>query len=115
MRGDADQVMRSQNAPRVGGRQGMTGKMNAGSAEGQSDIQAIVDEQRDMVCRQGHVKLFAQGTELSGTEVFFTQLHHAGTALGGARHDLHERPPLRLLTVRDDIESRDGTSGLRCQ
>jgi hypothetical protein len=61
------------------------------------------------------LKLSAQGKELSGTEVFFTQLHHAGTALSGARHDLRQRPRLRLLAVGDDIESRDGTSGLKCQ
>jgi hypothetical protein len=74
--------------------------------ESQSHIETVINQQRHAVWGQGSLETRSQGVEVTGAEVFLTQLNSPSAPLGCGCDDLLEVTPSSLMTVRDDIEAK---------
>jgi hypothetical protein len=81
--------------------------------ESQSHVKAVINQQGYPVRSEGGLETCPQGVEVTGAEIFLTQLDSPGAPLGCGCHNLLQSTPSSLVAVRDDIEAKIDTGWLR--
>jgi len=91
----------------------VAGQVHTRGIESQRHIETVINQQRHPVRGQSGLETYPQGVEVTGTEVFLTQLNSPGAPLGCGCHDLLQITPSSLVAVRDDIEAKIDPGWLR--
>jgi hypothetical protein len=90
----------------------VTGQVHTRGIESQSHVKTVINQQGHAVRGQGGLETYPQGIEVTGAEVFFTQLDSPGAPPGCGGHNLRKVTPGSLVAVSDDIEVKIDTAWL---
>jgi len=91
----------------------VAGQVHTRGIKSQSHIETVINQQGHSVWGQSGLQTCPQGVEVTGAEVFLTQLDSPGAPLGCGCHDLLQITPDSLVTVRNDVEAKIDTGWLR--
>ena len=80
--------------------------MDAVGFNGESDVQAVVDQQVRLITRGQRPKLLGQCVQLAAFEVLFPELNGPHPAVEGGVHDIGEGPVGGLGAVGDEIQAK---------
>src|SRR5215471_11337422 len=92
----------------------MAREMNPCRIEGQSYIEAVINQQRHAIGREGCLEACSQGVEVAGTEVLLTQLDSSSATTCRRSDHLFEGTPGRLVAIGHHIDAEIDAGCLRC-